>query len=770
VIKRIRCHFAGIVQGVGFRPFIYRMARTHTLAGFVQKRPEGVVVEVEGPGPSIDAFLSDVNCHLPPLADVARLSSTEISPKDDREFKIIASKADGVPDVHITPDVATCRDCLNEMLNPKDRRFHYPFINCTNCGPRLTIINAIPYDRANTSMACFPMCPDCLKEYQDPANRRFHTEPNACPACGPRLDLLDEEGNKLPTDDPLQTVCDKLREGAVIAIKGLGGFHLCVDATSDNSIERLRSRKFREEKPLAVMVKNSAYAGRIAEINEKEKVLLESFQRPIVLLKKRAHSMISEWVAPGMANLGVMLPYTPIQHLLFDKGFMALIMTSANQTDDPICIGNREAVARLKGIADFFLVHNRDILARCDDSIAMVAADKPIMLRRSRGYAPKPLMLQETYPEIIALGPQSKATICILKGNLAFISPHIGDLETPQARDFLHESTNLMRQIAQCRPRRVACDLHPGYYTTQIAHKMEGAEEVIAVQHHHAHIVSCMAENGITGQVIGLSMDGTGYGSDGHVWGGEFLVADEANFTRLGHLKYYLLPGGEKAIHEPWRIAVSLLKEAFGNDWHNYAQKLNIVPQKRYYALMDKIISSRINSPFTSSLGRLFDGVAAILGLRQNVSFEGQAAMEMEAIAIKQEADLLPFDISADGECFLLDFSPAIRKIAESLLAGQPKETLAWAFHYCLQKAFREMAMCIRQKTGLNRTALSGGCFQNRILLSGCLRELKDAGFDVFIHQLVPANDGGISLGQAVCAGARVKAGLSLSAQDKLAR
>jgi hydrogenase maturation protein HypF len=736
------------------------MARLHALTGFVQNRPDGVVVEVEGLSPSIDAFLSDVNRHLPPLADVTHLSANEITIRKDSEFKIIASDADGKADVHITPDVSTCSECLGEMFDPKDRRHHYPFINCTNCGPRLTIINAIPYDRVNTSMACFPMCPDCLKEYQDPADRRFHAEPNACPVCGPKLILLDEQGHQLHTTDPMQDACDKLLNGSIVAIKGLGGFHLCVDATSDAAVKRLRSRKYREEKPLAIMVKNTEHAARIAEVSETGKSLLESFQRPVVLLKKKSNTMVSEGVAPGMVNLGIMLPYTPIQHLLFEKGFTALVMTSANQTDEPICIGNREAITRLKDIADFFLVHNRDILVRCDDSIAMVAADKPTVLRRSRGYVPKPLMLRETYPDILALGPQLKTTICILKDNLAFLSPHIGDLETPQARDFLHESTNIMYQITQCRPKRIACDLHSGYYTTQVAHKMEGMEEIIAVQHHHAHVVSCMAENGIKGQVIGLSMDGTGYGPDGRVWGGEFLVADEANFTRLGHLTYYLLPGGEKAIHEPWRIAVSLLREAFGNDWHHYAQKLKIIPEERYYTLMDKIMTSRINSPFTSSLGRLFDGVAAILGLRQKVSFEGQAAMEMEAMATKQETELLPFDTRTEGECFLLDFSPAIRKITESLLAGQSKNALAWAFHHCLQKAFREMAIRIRQKTRLNRTVLSGGCFQNRILLEGCFQELKDAGFDVFIHQRVPTNDGGISLGQAVCAGARVKAGL----------
>ncbi len=760
MIKRVRCHFSGVVQGVGFRPFIYRVARLHALSGFVQNRPDGVAVEIEGTDPSINAFLSDVQGHLPPLAEVTDLSVSKASVRGDSAFRIIASEAEGTADVHITPDVATCSECLRELFDPADRRYRYPFINCTNCGPRLTIIRAIPYDRGNTSMACFPLCPECLNEYREPADRRFHAEPNACPVCGPRLTLLDEKGRQLDVSDPLRTACDGLRDGAIVAIKGLGGFHLCVDAGNDDAVKRLRSRKYREEKPLAIMVKDREHSSRIAEVNASELTLLESFQHPIVLVKKKEGAPVAEGIAPGMDTLGIMLPYTPLQHLLFEQGFAALVMTSANRTDEPICIGNREAVTRLQGIADLFLVHNRDILVRCDDSIAMTVAATPVLLRRSRGYVPKPLILREAYPEILALGPHLKTTICILKGSSAFLSPHIGDLETPQARDFLHESTDLMYQIARCRPRHVACDLHPGYYTTQVARRMEGDCELIPVQHHHAHIVSCMADNGITGRVIGLSMDGTGYGPDGHVWGGEFLVADECDFTRSGHISDYLLPGGEKAIHEPWRIAASLLREAFGDDWQGYAHRLHIIPEERYYPLIDTIMRTRTNSPLTSSLGRLFDGIGVLLGLRGTVSFEGQNAMAMEALVQGTLADSLPFDIRSEENRFLLDFSPAVRRIVESLLAGVPKESLATAFHRCLCEAFRDTAVWIRRETGLNRAVLSGGCFQNRILVAGCLRGLRDAGFDVFLHQRVPPNDGGISLGQAVCAGARVKAGV----------
>jgi hydrogenase maturation protein HypF len=562
-------------------------------------------------------------------------------------------------------------------------------------------------------------------------------------------------GNTLSEEDPLQKTVELLLEGYVVAIKGLGGFHLAVDAANDEAIKRLRSRKFREEKPLAIMVKDIYIAARISRIGKEEETLLLSPQRPIVLAGKRETGTISPAVAPGMSDLGIMLPYTPLHHMLLERHFQALIMTSANQVDEPICIANREAIKRLKGIADFFLVHNRDILVRCDDSIATVSAGKKRMLRRSRGFAPKPIALKKSYPEILALGPQMKTTLCILKGTLAFLSPHIGDMETPEARDFYQESLSLMQKIAECRPDVIACDLHPAYYTTKLAEEL-AASRVIHVQHHHAHIVSAMAENGIEGDVIGLAMDGTGYGPDGTVWGGEFIVADEANFRRIGHIMNYLLPGGEKAIREPWRIAVSLLKETYGDDWPGVAERLNIVPEKSYFETMDRIMTHKFNSPVTSSLGRIFDGVSAILGIRQNVTFEGQAAMELEAMAKDKTDTLLPFDISEACDFFRLDLSPMIRKIVDDIMAGRSRAEIAYAFHMTLPAAFRSMVEAIRKCTGLNRVVLSGGCFQNRILAEGTIAELEKAGFDVFFHNVLPTNDGCISLGQAVCAGAQV--------------
>jgi len=752
VIKRERYLFAGIVQGVGFRPFIYRLAVRLELTGFVQNRPDGVSVEVEGTPDAIDSFFFCVSQELPPLANITSVESSEIAVIGDTEFKIIVSENQGQGDVHIAPDSAVCTDCLKELFNPADRRFRYPFINCTNCGPRLTIINDIPYDRVHTSMDCFPLCPECRKEYENPADRRFHAEPNACQVCGPRLELRDAEGKIVSCDDPLEKAIELIAAGQVPAIKGLGGFHLCVDASSDNAVKKLRKRKYREEKPLAIMVRDIEQARQIAEVSDEEQAMLLSVLRPIVLLKKKKNIRISPLVAPSVPNLGIMLPYAPLHHLLLENQFTALVMTSANQVDEPICISNREAVIRLKGIADYFLVHNRDILVRCDDSIGFVTGGKPQLMRRSRGYAPRPIILKEAYPAVLALGPQLKATQCILKDNFAFLSPHIGDLETPQARDFFHESLALMKRITQSDPQIIACDYHPAYYSTQVAQELKAAR-IIPVQHHHAHIVSCMAENQIDGDVIGLAMDGTGFGLDGNAWGGEFLIANTTGFQRFGHLQYFVLPGGQKAIHEPWRIGVSLLKQAYGNSWPEIASHLKLVPDQADRALLDRIIETKLNSPLSSGLGRLFDGVAAIMGLRSKVSFEGQAAMELEEKA-KAAGLVFPFEIlrNPDDSC-ILDTSATIRAIAENIFSGKSLEETASAFHATLTAAFVAMSGEMRTLTGINRVALSGGCFQNRILLEGTVAELKKNNFDVYCHSQVPANDGGVSLGQAVIAG-----------------
>ena len=756
VIKRVRYLFTGIVQGVGFRPFIYRLATRQGLTGFVQNRPDGVITEVEGTPSAIDSFFSSISQELPPLANITGVESSEIKIAGDAGFQIIVSDQEGQGNVHIAPDSAVCADCLKELFDPADRRFRYPFINCTNCGPRLTIINDIPYDRVHTSMACFPLCPQCRAEYENPANRRFHAEPNACPVCGPKLELRDAEGKIIFCDDPLKKAIELIATGNVLAIKGLGGFHLCVDAASDEAVKKLRLRKYREEKPLAIMVRDIEKARLIAKINDEEKTLLLSVQRPIVLLKKKNNALISNLVAPSVANLGIMLPYTPLHYLLLENKFPALIMTSANQVDEPICISNRDAQRRLESIADYFLVHNRDILVRCDDSIAFVTGGKQQLMRRSRGYVPRPLILKESFPAVLALGPQLETTQCILKDNFAFLSPHIGDMETPQARDFFHESLALMKRITQSDPQIIACDYHPAYYSTQVAHELKDVR-VVHVQHHHAHIVSCMAENQIDGDVIGLAMDGTGYGLDGNAWGGEFLIASATQFQRFGHLQYFVLPGGEKAIHKPWRIGVSLLKQAYGRSWPEIASRLKLASDKTDFALLDKIIETRLNSPLSSGLGRLFDGVAAIMNLRRNVSFEGQAAMELEAKA-ELAGETLPFEILHNlDDSYILDMSLAIRAIVENIFSGKSVEEIASAFHATLTAAFEAMSVEMRKLTGINRVALSGGCFQNRILLEGTVTELKKKNFEVYYHIQVPANDGGVSLGQAIVAGSIIK-------------
>lgn len=786
---RTRFFFEGMVQGVGFRPFLWRQATARGLTGFVRNRTDGVMAEVEGDDASVESFLAAVEAQLPPLAMLDRVIRTEIplTGAEEGRFVIAASDSDGQAEAQISPDIATCGACLAELFDPANRRFRYPFINCTDCGPRVTIINALPYDRANTSMACFPLCPECRREYENPADRRFHAEPNACPVCGPRLELLDREVRRIPNRDPVGRTLDLLRQGEVIAIKGLGGFHLAADGRNDEAVRRLRSRKCREEKPLALMVRDLATARILAKIGAAEEKLLTAPERPVVLLRRCPGAPVAPSVAPGMATLGIMLPYTPLQHLLLSGDLPILVMTSANRTDEPICIANSDAFRRLKGIADAFLIHNRDILVRCDDSVVMAAGKVVCPLRRSRGYAPRPISLRKEYPDVLALGPQIKSTLCVLKKGYAYLSPHIGDLETPEARDFFHESIALMERITDCRPRLIACDLHPGYYTSQVARRM-AERKVVSVQHHHAHIVSVLAENRLPGEVIGLAMDGTGFGTDGEIWGGEFLRADERSFVRRGHLQYLLLPGGDRAVREPWRIAASLLRGAFGAEWPEWALRLGLVPQAagasagqkgkieggdalrriapiEVLAYLERVMAGRIRSPWTSSLGRMFDGVAALCGLRREVNFEGQAAMELEALAeggtdlhlpyaIREEGLEDPHYLASGERVRILDLMPAVRAMAEALVAGRARQEIALAFHRLSAEALTAMAKVLREETGINRAALSGGCFQNRLLLRGCREALEAAGFETLTHRIVPPNDGCISLGQAVVAGA----------------
>ncbi len=753
----------GVVQGVGFRPFVYTLATRLALNGWVYNHSGGVDIAIEGPEDAVARFIAALRDEAPPLAHITGVTARAVAPKGYNRFEIRHSEQQEGQYQLISPDVATCPDCLRELFDPNDRRYRYPFINCTNCGPRLTIVRDVPYDRANTSMACFALCPRCSAEYEDPVDRRFHAEPNACPVCGPMLWITDEMGAPLrdapadPKGNSIIKAAELLLAGNVLAIKGLGGFHLAVDATNEKAVRRLRSRKYREEKPLAIMVKDIDAASQVARIGRAERELLLSPQRPIVLCRRRAGSIIAPSVAPGVPNQGIMLPYTPLHHLLLEKNVPALVMTSANQVDEPICIANREALARLKGIADFYLFHNRDVLVRCDDSVAAVTGRSPVMIRRSRGWAPKPVSLKRSYPDVLALGPHLKATLCILKGGLAYLSPHIGDLETPEARDFHRESLRLMERIAECRPDVIACDLHPAYWTTRLAEELPHSQ-IIRVQHHHAHIVSAMAENGLSREVIGLAMDGTGYGPDGTAWGGEFLAADEIDFRRAGHIRPYMLPGSEKAVKEPWRVAASLLRESFGDTWRDVARRLPLKEKESHFDVLENMMVQGFNSPLTSSLGRVFDGVAAILGTRQAVSFEGQAAMELETLAAGRTKKSYPFELMREGDRIVLDLRPLVRAIAEERIKGKAPTAIVAAFHRTIIGALVAMTVAVREQTGLGKAVLSGGCFQNRVLLEGTVRDLEKNGFEVYAHQMLPSNDGCIALGQAVVAAARIEA------------
>lgn len=756
---RVRYHIHGLVQGVGFRPYIFRVARRLGVTGFIRNTPEGVHLEIEGTDERINRFWTEMMEHLPPAAEVTYAKREYIPLQGEEVFSIVESMQDGDKSAFISPDLALCDDCLRELMDPHDRRYRYPFINCTNCGPRLTIIRDVPYDRANTAMACFELCPSCRAEYEDPSNRRFHAEPNACPICGPHLWLADGYGVREKDVDfePIAAAAKKIREGYIVAVKGLGGFHLAADATRNEAVERLRLRKCREEKPLAIMVRNIDVAAQVAEIGPWEQALLLSPRRPIVLCRKREGKIIAPSVAPGVPNVGIMLPYTPLHHLLLKETDTILIMTSANKVDEPICIGNREAIRRLQGIADFFLLHNRDILVRCDDSVETCVGKHPVIIRRSRGWAPKPIVLQRSFPAILALGGHLKSALCILKDNRAYMSPHVGDLETPEARDFLREVMQIMQRIASSQPEIITCDLHPAYWTSRLAETLPH-REIVRVQHHHAHIVSAMAEHGIFSPVIGLSMDGTGYGTDGTAWGGEFLIADPARFRRAAHIATFPLPGAERAVKEPWRAAAGILYESFGEHWTEVASRLPLKEKRDYFPRLHVMMQGDFQSPKTSSLGRLFDAVAAMVGLRQIATFEGQAAMELEAAVTSGKDRGYPVDILDGEEPKVLDVRPLICAIVDDIRHGISISDMTYSFHFAIVRAFITVVEQLRGETGLNDAVLSGGCFQNRVLFEEMIATLERRNFNVYTNNLLPVNDGNIAFGQAIVAGSTLPA------------
>ena len=750
----------GIVQGVGFRPFVYRLAHDCHLTGFIANTPSGVTIEVQGDDALIETFLQRLQTDAPPLAKITSLIPYDVEQQSgDTSFRILSSRFDAPPKALISPDVAACPDCLREMMNPRDRRFRYPLINCTNCGPRFTIIRDIPYDRTRTSMAAFPMCAACQAEYDDPVNRRFHAQPNSCWDCGPQVQFWDDDGSRLDVAEPVREAARLLEGGSIVAIKGLGGFHLACNARDEAAVNLLRERKRRVEKPFAVMIRRIEDADRFCDVDDAGRKLLLSIERPIVLLPRRSDAGLASSVAPHNRYLGLYLPYTPLQHLLFASGkFDALVMTSANLSEEPIAIDNDEAVQRLRNIADAFLVHDRDILRRCDDSVVRSSAGRTQQLRRSRGYVPVPVALERETELIMAVGGELKNTICITRGSEAFLSQHIGDLENLESYKFFEEAVEHMQRILEVHPKIIAYDLHPDYFSTKWALARAGVE-LVGVQHHHAHVAACMAENHLDGKVIGIALDGTGYGLDGTIWGGEVLLADYADFERAAHFEYVPLPGGAAAIHEPWRTAVSYLTKHYGKDLSNLDLPLIRAIDARKLQVVQQMIDRQIHSPRTSSCGRLFDAVAALAGVRSVVNYEAQAAIEFEMAAHEStDQGVYPFDLLPDGNNhWIIGTLPLFQWLLRDIRHQEPVGDISRRFHAGLAATFVELAEKIREQSKLNRVCLSGGCFQNALLFDLSREGLRAKSFEVYFHSEVPAGDGGISLGQALIAAHRPK-------------
>jgi hydrogenase maturation protein HypF len=747
----MRVDVRGIVQGVGFRPFVYGLARRLALAGLVGNDTSGVFIEIEGGEQPVNDFLVALRPQAPPLARIEWVGIRELALLGSTDFTIMDSDATGPRDPVVAADRATCADCLAELTDPGDRRFGYPFINCTNCGPRFTIVCAVPYDRRATTMAGFAMCTACAAEYHDPADRRFHAQPVCCPVCGPRLSLLTPNRQAIP-GDAVGQAAELLRTGGILAVKGLGGYHLAADATDTAAVATLRARKHRDEKPFAVMVATLDDAHRICRLDPAAQALLTGSRRPIVLAERRAAAPIVESVAPGNRYLGVMLPYTPLHHLLLGAVPGPVVLTSGNRSDEPIAHRDEDAVHRLDGIADAYLTHDRAIHVRTDDSVARAFRGRPVLVRRSRGYAPEPLTVPWRFQRpVLACGAELKNTFCLGRGNRAILSHHIGDLENyPTLRSFTEGIEHFVRLFG-IPAAIVAHDLHPEYLSTKYALDLPDVE-LVGVQHHHAHIASCLADNGQAGPVIGVAFDGTGYGSDATIWGGEFLIADITRFERVGHLAPVRMPGAAAAIREPWRMAASYLHAAYPD---GPPEDLDVRRRRagRWEAVV-AMLHAEVNSPLTTSAGRLFDAVAALLGVRDEIRYEGQAAIELEQWADTAERAAYPSTVDCDVEGQLVVSGvDLVRAVLADLRRGTDPAVIAARFHHGLAHAVVRTCHLVRDRTGVDTVALSGGVFQNMLLLEGCVAGLETAGFRVLTHSRVPANDGGISLGQAVIAG-----------------
>lgn len=748
--SRLRLEIGGLVQGVGFRPFVYRLARELGLAGWVCNSAAGASLELEGSDAALEGFLLRLPREKPPHAEIAHLEVRKIPARGEGAFEIRPSLA-GEKTAAILPDLAVCGSCLSELFDPADRRYRYPFLNCTRCGPRFSILEALPYDRANTTMSGFAMCEACRAEYEDPRDRRFHAQPIACPQCGPRLEYWDAEGRApAALEEALPCAVRAVREGKILALKGLGGFHLIADARNDAALARLRRRKAREEKPFALMFPSLAALREAAEVSELEARWLQSAEAPIVLLRRRAAAGLSTAVAPGNPYLGAMLPYTPLHHLLMADWGFPVVATSGNRAEEPICTRESEAWERLGGIADAFLVHDRPIARPVDDSILRVMAGREMMLRRSRGFAPLPVAVPISRP-VLALGAHLKDTVALGVSNRVYVSQHLGDLQTPQAMAAFAEAAERLQACYETRPESVACDLHPDYASTHFAESL--GRPLRRVQHHHAHVVACMAEQGLEGRVLGVAWDGLGYGPDGTLWGGEFLLATRAAFERAGYFLPFPLPGGERALREPRRVALGMLHEALGPaGLSDFKGPLRAAFSPAEWRLLREMLEKGLQCPRSSGVGRLFDAVAALIGLRRVQKFEGQAAMELEFLC--EEADDsfgYSLETRPEREGFILDWRPMLRELLADLERGTARARMARRFHLSLVEGLLQAA----RLAGERRVVLTGGCFQNKFLLEAAVRRLEEAGFEPYWHRSIPPNDGGISLGQAAVVAAQ---------------
>ena len=758
VTQRMHIVIRGAVQGVGFRPFVYRLASEMKLPGWVQNSPQGVFIEIEGDKPALDSFLLRIPKEKPAPSFIQSLEYSLLDPIHFESFEIRESEESGGKSTLILPDIATCEECLSEVFDPDNRRFRYPFTNCTHCGPRFTILESLPYDRPGTSMKSFEMCSACREEYENPKDRRFHAQPNACPACGPSLQLWDANGAVVAVKNA--ALCDAaaaILDGKIVAVKGLGGFHLVADARNVEAVGILRLRKHREEKPFALMYPSLSQIRMECLVSPLEARLLTSSESPIVLLERNPDILLSPIapnVAPGNPYLGIMLPFTPLHHLLMREIGTPVIATSGNLSDEPICTDEQEALKRLSGIADLLLVHNRPIVRHADDSILRVVLGRELVLRRARGYAPLPLHLKNSTESILAVGGHLKNTIAVSVDQNIFLSQHIGDLENRESSEAFQATIQSFRHLYDVNPERVAADMHPDYLSTKYAR--ECGIPMVSIQHHHAHVAACMAENELDGPALGISWDGTGYGLDGTIWGGEFLLTDRSGFNRMATFRKFRLPGGSPAVKEPRRTAMGMLFEMMGESLFN---EKSLAPMQAFttaeLSVLGKMLAKGINAPWTTSAGRIFDAVASISGLRQIIKFEGQAAMELEfAAKSERTGEWYSFDVldpmtpETRTESLVVDWAPMIRSIIQDVREAIPLAQISKKFHNTLS----EIILTIARRIGQTRVVLTGGCFQNKILMETAVGKLQAAGFRPYWHQRIPPNDGGIALGQIAAA------------------